>query len=141
LKGLETLDLRVERQSKNAHQIAAFLLNHPWVAKVNYPGLANHPDHALAKQQMRGGGSVMTFDLDGGEETAFRFVNALELVELSNNLGDSKSLVTYPATTTHQPIGDEERTLLGITDGMVRFSIGLRDVSDLISDIERALTD
>ena len=83
----------------------------------------------------------MKFDHDGGEETAFRFVNALELVEISNNLGDSKSLVTHPATTTQQPIGDEERTLLGITDGMVRFSIGLKDVSNLISDIERALTD
>ena len=140
LKGLETLDLRVERQSKNAHQIVAFLMNHPRIAKVHYPGLANHPGHALAKQQMRDGGTVVTLELDGGKEMAFRFVNALELADISNNLGDTKSLVTHPATTTHQRIGDEVRTRLGITDNMVRFSIGLEDVSDLISDIERELT-
>ncbi|HAA92312.1 MAG TPA: O-succinylhomoserine sulfhydrylase [Rhodospirillaceae bacterium] len=140
LKGLETLDLRVERQSKSAHQIAVFLMNHPRITKVHYPGLADHPDHALAKQQMRDGGTVVTFEFDGGKQTAFRFMNALELANISNNLGDSKSLVTHPATTTHQRIEDEERTRLGITESMVRFSIGLEDVSDLISDIERALT-
>ncbi len=110
------------------------------IAKVHYPGLANHPGHALAKQQMRDGGTVVTLELEGGKEMAFRFVNALELADISNNLGDTKSLVTHPATTTHQRIGDEVRTRLGITDSMVRFSIGLEDVSDLISEIERALT-
>lgn len=140
LKGLETLDLRVERQSKNAHQIAAFLMNHPRIRKVHYPGLAIHPGHALAKKQMRDGGTVVTFEVDRGKDSAFRFVNALELADISNNLGDSKSLVTHPATTTHQRIGDEERARLGISDDMIRFSVGLEDVSDLISDIERALT-
>ena len=115
-------------------------MNHQRIAKVHYPGLANHPGHALAKQQMRDGGTVVTFELDDGKEMAFRFVNALELADISNNLGDTKSLVTHPATTTHQRIGNEVRTRLGITDSMVRISIGLEDVSDLISDIEQALT-
>lgn len=139
LKGLETLDLRVERHSRNAHQIATFLHNRKGISKVLYPGLANHPNYALAQKQMRDGGTVVTFELEGGKEKAFKFLNALQLADISNNLGDSKSLVTHPATTTHQRIGEEERDRLGISDGMVRLSVGLEDPIDLIGDIERAL--
>jgi O-succinylhomoserine sulfhydrylase len=139
LKGLETLDLRVERHSRNAHQVAAFLNNHSSISKVLYPGLATHPDYALAQKQMRDGGTVVTFELDGGKEKAFQFLNALHIADISNNLGDSKSLVTHPATTTHQRLDEEERARLGISGGMVRLSVGLEDPIDLIGDIEQAL--
>jgi len=139
LKGLETLDLRVERHSRNAHQVAAFLNNHSSISKVLYPGLATHPDYALAQNQMRDGGTVVTFELDGGKEKAFQFLNALQIADISNNLGDSKSLVTHPATTTHQRLDEEERARLGISGGMVRLSVGLEDPIDLIGDIEQAL--
>ncbi len=139
LKGLETLDLRVERHSQNAHQVAVFLNNHSNISKVLYPGLATHPDYALAQKQMRDGGTVVTFELDGGKDKAFQFLNALQIADISNNLGDSKSLVTHPATTTHQRLDEEERARLGISGGMVRLSVGLEDPIDLISDIEQAL--
>ena len=139
LKGLETLDLRVERHSRNAHQVAAFLNNHSSISKVLYPGLATHPDYALAQKQMRDGGTVVTFELGGGKEKAFQFLNALQIADISNNLGDSKSLVTHPATTTHQRLDEEERDRLGISGGMVRLSVGLEDPIDLIGDIEQAL--
>ncbi len=139
LKGLETLDLRVERHSRNAHQVAVFLNNHSNISKVLYPGLATHPDYALAQKQMRDGGTVVTFELDGGKDKAFQFLNALQIADISNNLGDSKSLVTHPATTTHQRLDEEERARLGISGGMVRLSVGLEDPIDLISDIEQAL--
>jgi O-succinylhomoserine sulfhydrylase len=139
LKGLETLDLRVERHSRNAHQVAVFLNNHSNISKVLYPGLATHPDYALAQKQMRDGGTVVTFELDGGKEKAFQFLNALQIADISNNLGDSKSLVTHPATTTHQRLDEEERARLGISGGIVRLSVGLEDPIDLISDIEQAL--
>ena len=140
LKGLETLDLRVERHSRNAKQVAEFLNAQSAVTKVLYPGLAEHPNHDLAMRQMRDGGTVVTFEVEGGKERAFRFVNALEIADISNNLGDSKSLVTHPATTTHQRIGEEERARLGISDGMLRLSVGLEDPIDLIKDLERALS-
>ena len=108
-KGLETLNLRVERHSRNAHQIEALLANDPQIANVLYPGLATHPQHKLAKKQMR----------DGGKERAFRLLNALEVADISNNLGDAKTLITHPATTTHQRLKEEERAQLGISDGMV----------------------
>jgi len=139
LKGLETLDLRVERHSRNAHQVAAFLNNHSSISKVLYPGLATHPNYALAQKQMRDGGTVVTFDLGGGKEKAFQFLNALQIADISSNLGDSKSLVTHPATTTHQRLDEEERDRLGISGGMVRLSVGLEDPIDLIGDIEQAL--
>ena len=139
LKGLETLDLRVERHSRNAHQVAVFLNNHSNISKVLYPGLATHPDYALAQKQMRDGGTVVTFELDGGKDKAFQFLNALQIADISNNLGDAKNLVTHPATTTHQRLDEEERARLGISGGMVRLSVGLEDPIDLISDIERAL--
>ena len=127
LKGLETLDLRVERHSRNAHQVAVFLNNHSNIFKVFYPGLATHPDFALAQKQMRDGGTVVTFELDGGKYKVFQFRNALQIADISNNLGDAKSLVTHPATTTHQRLDEEERARLGISGGMVRLSVGLED--------------
>ncbi len=139
-KGLETLNLRVERHSRNAHQSAALLANDPQIANVFYPGFATHPQHKLAKKQMRDGGTVVTFELEGGKERAFRFLNALEVADISNNLGDAKTLITHPATTTHQRLEEEERARLGISDGMVRLSVGLEDPIDLIGDIERAVS-
>lgn len=129
----------MERHSRNAHQVAVFLNNHSNISKVLYPGLATHPDYTLAQKQMRDGGTIVTFKLNGGKEKAFQFLNALEIADISNNLGDSKSLVTHPATTTHQRIDDEERARLGISGGMVRLSVGLEDPIDLIGDIEQAL--
>ena len=139
LKGLETLELRTARMCETAERLAAFLEGHPAVAAVHYPGLASHPQHALAARQMSRGGSVIAFDLAGGWDAAFRFLDALELIDISNNLGDSKSLATQPASTTHQKIGADARALLGIGDGLVRFSVGLEAEADLRADLEHAL--
>ena len=140
VKGLETLGLRVERHCANALKVADALAAHPAVGRVLYPGRKDHPQHALAMRQMpNGSGGVVTFDLKGGKETAFRVLNRLTLVDISNNLGDAKSLVTHPATTTHMRIGAEERARLGITDGTVRISVGLEDVEDIIADLAQAL--
>lgn len=139
LKGLETLKLRVDQMCRNAAAVADFLSERTEVAKVLYPFRPDHPQHALAVKQMSGGGTLVTFDIKGGKEETFRFMNALRLVDISNNLGDSKSLATHPATTTHSRIGAEERARLGITDGTVRLSVGLEDVADLIEDLADAL--
>ena len=139
LKGLETLELRTARMCETAERLAAFLEGHPAVDAVHYPGLASHPQHALAAQQMSRGGSVIAFELAGGWDAAFRFLDALELIDISNNLGDSKSLATQPASTTHQKIGADARALLGIGDGLVRFSVGLEAEADLRADLENAL--
>ncbi len=139
LKGLETLKLRVDQMCRNAAAVADFLSERTEVAKVFYPFRPDHPQHALAVKQMSGGGTLVTFDLKGGKAETFRFMNALRLVDISNNLGDSKSLVTHPATTTHSRIGPEERARLGISDGTVRLSVGLEDVADLIEDLADAL--
>ncbi|MFP4004923.1 MAG: O-succinylhomoserine sulfhydrylase, partial [Alphaproteobacteria bacterium] len=139
LKGLETLELRMERCSRAAAEIADFLSTQSKVARVLYPGREDHPQHALAMRQMKSGGGIVTFFLDGGKEAAFRFVNALRLVDISNNLGDAKSLITHPATTTHQKVPPEEREILGITGAMLRLSVGLEDVEDLKEDLARAL--
>jgi O-succinylhomoserine sulfhydrylase len=139
LKGLETLHLRVPHACRSAAAIADFLAERTEVAKVLYPFRTDHPQHALAKAQMAAGGTLVTFDIKGGKEEAFRFLDALRLVDISNNLGDSKSMVTHPATTTHMRVGAEERARLGITDGTVRLSVGLEDVSDLIYDLAEAL--
>ncbi|TDG11677.1 O-succinylhomoserine sulfhydrylase [Paracraurococcus ruber] len=139
LKGLETLALRVNAMCASAAAIADFLAGRPEVARALYPFRADHPQQALARAQMTGGGTVVTFELAGGKDAAFRFCNALRLVDVSNNLGDSKSLVTHPATTTHMRIGAEERARLGITDGTIRLSVGLEDVADLIEDLTEAL--
>jgi len=139
LKGLETLEMRVRQHCANAAEIAEFLTRQGGVTRVLYPGLQSHPQHALATRQMSDFGSVVCFDLGGAKDRAFRFMNALELLDISNNFGDTKSLVTHPATTTHQRLSPEERTHLGITDGFVRISVGLEDVEDIKEDIARSL--
>jgi O-succinylhomoserine sulfhydrylase len=140
LKGLETLPLRVEAGCRAAASIADFLAARPEVSRVWYPLRADHPQVALARAQMSGGGTVVTFEVTGGKEAAFAMMNRFQIVAVSNNLGDSKSLATHPATTTHMRIGAEERAKLGITDGVVRLSVGLEDVEDLKDDLGQALT-
>ncbi|HFQ14789.1 MAG TPA: O-succinylhomoserine sulfhydrylase [Rhodobacteraceae bacterium] len=139
LKGLETLELRVRAQAASAQAMAEALEGHAGLSKVIYPGLAAHPDHALAMRQMGAGGTVVSLEIKGGQAGAFRFLDALEIVKISNNLGDAKSIVTHPATTTHQRLPDAQKAQLGITPGLVRLSVGLEDVRDLIGDVTRAL--
>jgi O-succinylhomoserine sulfhydrylase len=139
LKGIETMALRVDASSRSAAAIADFLADHPAVQRVWYPMRADHPQQALAKQQMSAGGTVVTFEVTGGKEAAFRAMNGFQLIAVSNNLGDSKSLATHPATTTHMRIGEPERARLGITDGVIRVSIGLEDTADLRDDLGQAL--
>ena len=139
LKGLETLELRQARMCESAARLARFLEEHPAVGAVRYPGLPSHPQHALAARQMSRGGSVIAIDLAGGRQAAFRFLDALALIDISNNLGDAKSLATHPATTTHQKIGADGRAALGIGDGLVRLSVGLEAASDLEADLTQAL--
>jgi O-succinylhomoserine sulfhydrylase len=139
LKGLETLSLRVERMATSALELARALEAHPKVSRVIYPWLESHPQYDLAKKQMYGGGTVVTFERVGGKDEAFKVMNALEIIDISNNLGDAKSMITHPATTTHRRLGPEARLAVGITDGVLRVSVGLEDVRDLIEDLERAL--
>lgn len=139
VKGLETLGLRVDRHCANARRVADALAAHPAVGRVLYPGRPDHPQHKLAARQMSDFGGVVTFDLKAGKWAAFETLNRLQLVDISNNLGDAKSLVTHPATTTHMRIGAEERAKLGITDGTVRISVGLEDAEDIIADLQQAL--
>jgi O-succinylhomoserine sulfhydrylase len=139
LKGLETLAVRVEASCRAAASVADALAGQPGVARVWYPTRANHPQHALAREQMTAGGTVVSFELHGGKAAAFRMQNRLALIAISNNLGDAKSLITHPATTTHMRIGAEERARLGITDGVLRLSVGLEDPADLIADLMQAL--
>jgi O-succinylhomoserine sulfhydrylase len=140
LKGLETLSLRVNESCRTAAALADFLAARPEVTRVWFPTRADHPQQALAREQMTAGGTVVTFELAGGKDAAFRAMNAFSLIAVSNNLGDSKSLVTHPATTTHMRIGAEERAKLGISDGVIRLSVGLEDVEDLKDDLAQALT-
>jgi O-succinylhomoserine sulfhydrylase len=140
LKSIETLRMRVEHQTASALDLASWLEQHPEVEQVRYPMLASHPQHELATRQMFGGGSIVTFRVPGGTDRAFAVIDALELIDISNNLGDAKSLVTHPATTTHHRVGPEVRAEMGIGDGIVRISVGLEDVEDLREDLDRALT-
>jgi O-succinylhomoserine sulfhydrylase len=139
LKGLETLVLRVNAQSAAAETIARYLETAPGVKRALYPTLESHPQRELAMSQMTGGGTLVTFELEGGKKSAFKFMNAMKIITISNNLGDTKSLATHPATTTHMRIGPEERARLGIGDGVIRLSVGLEDVQDLIEDLAQAL--
>jgi O-succinylhomoserine sulfhydrylase len=139
LKGLETLHLRVEAACRGARVLADMLAGHPAVTRVWYPGRPDHPGHALAMRQMSGGGTLVSFEVAGGKPAAFAVMNALRLIVVSNNLGDSRSMVTHPATTTHMRIGAEERARLGITDGVIRLSVGLEDPADLAADLAGAL--
>ena len=139
LKALETLPLRVERHGASAAAIADFLAERKEVARVFYPGRDDHPQRELAKRQMAGGGPMVAFEVKGGKREAFRFMNALQIFKITNNLGDAKSLVTHPSTTTHQRLKPEQRAELGIFDRSVRLSIGLEDVEDLKADLDQAL--
>jgi len=139
LKGLETLELRVARHGTNAQRVADFLADHPAVARTNYPGLKSHAQFALAARQMTGSGNIVSFEPKGGKEAAFRFLNRLALIDISNNLGDAKSLITHPWTTTHQSRKPEEKLAMGITEGLVRLSVGLEDVDDILADLGQAL--
>lgn len=140
LKGLETLPLRVAQQTKSAGIIADFLAERPEIARVIYPGRADHPQADLVRKQMAGGSTLICLDVKGGKQAAFAFQNALDIVLISNNLGDAKSLITHPATTTHKNLTQEARAELGIGDGTLRFSMGLEDVDDLLMDIDQALS-
>jgi O-succinylhomoserine sulfhydrylase len=139
LKSLETLDLRMKAHCESALKIADFLAGHKKVARVLYPFRADHPQVALAKKQMSGGGGVVTFEVKGGKKEAFQFANALQIIDVSNNLGDTKSLVTHPETTTHQKLTPEARAAAGVTSGMIRLSVGLEDADDLCEDLDQAL--
>jgi len=139
VKGLETLGLRIDRHCANARRVADTLAAHPAIGRVLYPGRPDHPQHKLAAKQMSDFGGVVTFDLKAGKWAAFEMLNRLQIVDISNNLGDAKSLATHPATTTHMRIGAEERTKLGITDGTIRLSVGLEDAEDIIADLVQAL--
>jgi O-succinylhomoserine sulfhydrylase len=140
LKGMETLELRVDAACRNAERIADFLADRNKIGKVLYPGRADHPQHDLAMRQMRAGGTLVSFEVVGGRDGAFAFLNALRIIDISNNLGDTKSLATHPASTTHQRLDPTERTRLGIGDGLVRLSVGLEDIDDLCEDLAHALT-
>lgn len=139
LNGMATLDLRCRAMADGAARIAAALDSHPKLARVIYPGLASHPQHDLAMAQMGSGGTIVTFDIAAGKEAAFRFMNALEIVLISNNLGDAKTIATHPATTTHQRLPQDQKDALGITPGLIRLSVGLEDADDLIADLMQAL--
>lgn len=139
LQGIETLSLRVERHVENALKVVEYLRNHPKVRKVNHPSLPEHPDHALYRRYFpRGGGSIFTFELEGGQDSAFRFIDSLQIFSLLANVADAKSLVIHPASTTHSQMNAEELAACGITPGTVRFSIGLEHINDLLADLENA---
>ena len=139
LKSLETLPLRLKAQTQSATAIANWLFAHEKIQSLSYPGHESHPQFALANRQMTGAGSLLAFEIKGGKPAAFAFLNALSLIDISNNLGDSKSLACHPASTTHMNIGEEERAKLEISDGHIRLSVGLEDIDDLVADIEQAL--
>jgi len=140
LKGLETLAVRVDYSNRSAQRVAEFLESQTSVNWVKYPFLESHPQFDLAKRQMRGGGTVVTFELDGGKDKAFEVLDKLRVIDISNNLGDAKTLITHPATTTHRAMGPEGRAAIGLGDGVVRISVGLEGTDDLIADLDQALS-
>ena len=139
LNGLTTMDLRVRAQTATAQRLAEALEGHEKLSRVLFPGLKSHPQHAVANTQMDGPGTILALELAGGKPAAFRFLNALQIVLISNNLGDARSIATHPATTTHQRLPEDQKALLGITEGLVRLSVGLEDAGDLLADLTRAL--
>lgn len=139
LNGMATLDLRCRAMADSALKVAEALAGDDRLSQVIYPGLASHPQHALAMAQMGSGGTMIAFEVKGGKDAAFRAINALEIVKISNNLGDAKSIATHPATTTHQRLPEDQKASLGITPGLIRFSVGLEDAGDLIADLRRGL--
>lgn len=138
-KSLETLPVRVEKHCENALKVAEFLENHPNVKKVKYPFLKSHPQYEIAKKQMRLGGNIVAFEIKGGIEAGRKFIDKIQLCSLSANLGDTRTIVTHPASTTHSKLTEEERLAVSITDGLVRVSVGLETVQDVINDLEQAL--
>jgi len=140
LKGLETLSLRVGQQTQSAGAVADFLADHTAIGRVVYPGRPDHPQANIVPKQMSGGSTLVAFDVKGGKRSAFAFANALDIIGISNNLGDAKSLITHPATTTHKNLSDEDRAELSIGGGTMRLSVGLEDADDLIADLDRALS-
>lgn len=138
LKGLETLDLRIRRQSENALKVAQFV--EPRVPRLLYPYLPSHPQHALALKQMKAGGSIMSLEVPGGRAQAHALLDALRIVDISNNIGDSRSLMCHPASTTHHGVGPETRADMGVTEGLLRLNVGLEDPDDVIEDLDQALT-
>lgn len=139
LKALETFPLRIERHCENAAKIAEFLESSSKIKRVIYPGLKSHPQHEIAKKQMKNGGSLIAFELKGDKKEVFKFMNSLKIIDISNNLGDAKTLITHPATTTHSNMTSEQRAENGITESVCRLSVGLENVEDLISDLKQAL--
>lgn len=139
LKSLESLPLRVRQQMESAGRIADFLVGHRHIQSVRYPGRPDHPQADIVKKQMAGGGTLVAFEISGGKAAAYAFANRLSLIKISNNLGDAKSLITHPATTTHQRLTSEARAALGVNEGLLRLSVGLEDADDLIDDLEAAL--
>lgn len=139
LKGMETLSLRVNRMCNNAQTLADLIAEHPNVNFARYPTRKDHPQYELANKQMKRGGTIIAIDLKGGKDAAFKFLNALEIVDISNNLGDAKSLATHPATTTHKTFEPDVQLTMGITPGLIRFSVGIEDIDDLIEDVKQAL--
>ncbi|MGE0734696.1 MAG: O-succinylhomoserine sulfhydrylase [Alphaproteobacteria bacterium] len=140
LKGLETLEVRVRQHVENAHKVADFLAGHRAVQRVLFPGRSDHPQYELIQRQMSGAGNIVVFELEGDKARAFRCLDALQMINISNNLGDTKSLITHPATTTHQRLSAAERAELGIGDTMLRLSVGLEDPQDIVEDLDAALT-
>ena len=138
VKSLETMSMRVERMNNNAQIIAEFLESRPEIKCVRYPGLKSHPDYEIAQKQMSGGGSTIGIEFNGNRSDVFTFMNALRVIDISNNLGDSKSLITHPASTTHRRLAPEVQAEMGITESVLRLSVGLEHSSDLLADIEQA---
>ena len=139
VKSLETMEMRVQRMTSNAQAVAEFLEQHPAIKSVKYPGLPSHPDHEVVKKQMSGGGSTIGIEFAGSQRDAFRFMDALRIIDISNNLGDSKSLITHPSSTTHRRLSPEVQASMGITPSVLRLSVGLEHVDDLIKDLDQAL--
>jgi O-succinylhomoserine sulfhydrylase len=139
LKGMETLKIRMEAHSANALEMARWLEIQPNVTKVYYPGLSSHPQHSLAKQQQKTGGGIVSFEVKGGKNQAWRVINSTRMISITANLGDTKSTLTHPASTTHSRISQEERNAAGITDGLLRIAVGLESVKDIKADLARGL--
>jgi O-succinylhomoserine sulfhydrylase len=139
LKGLETLRIRMEAHCQNAQALAEWLQEQPAVTKVNYPGLSSHPQHGLASKQQKGFGGVLSFEVKGGQAAAWKVIDSTKLLSITANLGDTKSTITHPATTTHGRVAPEARLEAGVTDGLIRIAVGLEDVVDLQADLETGL--
>ena len=139
LKGLETLNLRMQAHSRNATELAAWLEQQPGVERVHYPGLASHPQHELARKQQSGFGGIVSFEVKGGREAAWKLIDATQVFSITANLGDVKSTITHPATTTHHRLSEDQRLEAGISGGLIRLSVGHEDLADLQKDLQEAL--